>query len=79
MRTLRRRFWVETVVGAVGLVLGVLTVAVPDWIERISGAEPDAGSGAAEWALAAALLAFAVLAGLLARAELMHARPPATS
>ncbi len=70
----RVRFWVETVVGVAALALDGLTIAVPDWIERAGGASPDAGSGAAEWAVAAGLLALAALSGLLARAELMRGR-----
>jgi hypothetical protein len=51
----RRRFWTEIGLGAACLALLVLTAAWRDWIEAIAGVEPDAGSGALEWALVAVL------------------------
>ena len=51
------RFWVETVLGAASAAVLALTLALPDWIERIFGLEPDGGDGSAEWGWA---IAFAV-------------------
>lgn len=74
MPTLRMRFWVETLLGAVGTVLGLLTLWVPDWLERIGGDQADAGSGATEWTIAVSFIAFAVVAGAFARAEYARSR-----
>ena len=49
-------------------VLSVLTFALPDWIEVVVGVDPDSGSGAVEWIVAAALLAVAFAAASAAGA-----------
>ena len=77
----RIRIVVEWVVCGVAVVLGVLTLAVPEWIEDVFGADPDAGSGAAEWSIAAAGFALAAVAAVVARWDgrgLREARPAAT-
>lgn len=51
----RPRFWTEIGLGVVSALLLALTLAVPDWIERVFEVEPDAGDGSAEWGLALAL------------------------
>ena len=40
-----------------------------DWIEILFEVEPDAGSGALEWAIAGGLLVVGVVFAVLARAE----------
>ena len=70
---LRRRFWLEVVCGAVGLVLFVVTLISREWIEAIFGVDPDGGSGALEYLIAIGLLGVAVVSALLARRE--WARP----
>lgn len=61
------RFWIEALLGLAAGGLTSLTVALPDWIERLLGFGPDGGDGSTEWgvvALAAGFcLAFMVLAG----------------
>jgi len=74
----RVRFWVEAAWAAAGLVLAVLTVVTRDWVELVTGTDPDGGSGALEWGVVAALLVLAVLGGTLATAEWRHARPAST-
>jgi hypothetical protein len=76
----RVRFWVEAAWAAAGLVLAVLTLVTRDWVELVTGTDPDGGSGALEWGVVAALLvlALAVLGGTLATAEWRHARPAST-
>jgi hypothetical protein len=50
MRTgVRRRFWVELGGAAVTGALFVVTVVWRDWIEVLTGAEPDRHSGTLEW------------------------------
>jgi hypothetical protein len=68
-RKVRVRFWVESALALVAVFLFVLTVVSREWIEELFGVEPDAGSGALEWAIVAAFAVAAVTFGLLARAE----------
>lgn len=65
----RARFWVESVAGSVCGMLAVLTVFWPDWIEGLTGFDPDHHSGWFEWAIVVALLVVCAAAGSLARAE----------
>jgi hypothetical protein len=67
--TLRARFWLETGLALLSACLLVLTLIWPDWIETITGFEPDNHSGSVEWALVATLLIVSVVAGILARIE----------
>jgi hypothetical protein len=55
-RTLQRRLWLKTFIGAVTGVLSVVTPIWPDWIEAISGWDPDQHDGSAEWMIVTALL-----------------------
>lgn len=58
------RMRIETVLGVVSAALLALTLAIPNWIERFLGFEPDGGDGSAEWGLAISLaLATLVLFG----------------
>jgi hypothetical protein len=49
------RWRIEAALGAISAVLLALTLAIPNWIERIFGFEPDGGDGSAEWGLAISL------------------------
>ena len=69
MHAVRRRFWVETILGVVFAVMLIVTLISREWIEEIFGVDPDGGSGALEWAIVAALGVGAVVAGVLARRE----------
>jgi hypothetical protein len=63
----RRRFWLESALAIATAIVAVVTSIWPEWIEAIFGADPDGGSGAAEWAvvgvLATITLALAGAAG----------------
>jgi hypothetical protein len=63
----RIRHLVEWGACAVAVAVAVLTLLVPSWIEVISGADPDAGSGAVERAVTVIAFAVAVALGVLAR------------
>ena len=52
-------------VGCAGL--AVASMIQPDWIERLTGFEPDAGDGSAEWGVVAAFALAAIVAGFFAR------------
>jgi hypothetical protein len=63
---LRRRARCEIVLAGVGFGLFALTLVYPEWIEALTGFEPDAGSGALEFAVAGALLLVALVSAALA-------------
>jgi hypothetical protein len=47
--------------------LGLVTIFWRDWIEALTGWDPDHHSGTAEWLIVATLLAVSVAMGLAAR------------
>lgn len=65
----RVRLRVVTVLTAVSALALVASILWPQWIETIFGIEPDGGSGAAEFAISAVLVATTVLFFLLTRLE----------
>jgi hypothetical protein len=72
-RRLPARFWFEAVVATLGVLLFVLTLVTREWIEKLTGLDPDGGSGALEFAIAAGLLAVAAISGLAARRDFVAA------
>ena len=70
--THQKRFWLEAALGVMSAVMLMITLTMPDWIERFVGVVPDGGSGSTEWQWATAL-ALAALA-LLIDARRMHLR-----
>jgi hypothetical protein len=48
-------------------ILGILTIFWHDWIETLTGWDPDNHSGAVEWIVVVGLLVIAVALGLAAR------------
>ena len=69
MERLRRRLRIEVALAVVSAMLCVLTLVFPQWIEELTGLEPDAGSGALEWAVTAVFLVAAVASAMLARRD----------
>ncbi len=65
----RARFWLEAALASLSGFLAVLTVFRGDWIEALSGFEPDRHSGSFEWAIVAGLLLLSVTAGVAACVE----------
>jgi hypothetical protein len=62
---LRVRALGELVLAAAAFTLAVVTLVTKDWIELVFRVDPDAHSGAVEWALVGVLMvAAAVLTGL---------------
>jgi len=56
----------------------LLTLVQGDWIEVVLRIEPDRGTGAVEWLIAAALMALAVAFAALARHEWIVAVAPSS-
>ena len=51
-RSLRARFWFESVAAVGGMILFVLTLFTREWFEVLTGLDPDSGNGALLcWAL----------------------------
>jgi hypothetical protein len=67
--TVRVRFWFEAGLGSLCGFLAILTLFWRDWIEAMSGFDPDRHSGSLEWAVVAGLLLACVFVGLAARSE----------
>jgi hypothetical protein len=70
----RARFYVEAGLAILATGLGGLTIVWGEWIEALTGLEPDAGSGSAEWLVVAALFLVAATSAVLARREYRRAR-----
>jgi hypothetical protein len=73
----RRRFWVEAGLSAGTTVLAILTLISREWIEFLTGWDPDHGDGSLEWAIVFGMAVVALIAGIAARLEWGRA-PPAT-
>jgi hypothetical protein len=69
MEQLRRRLRMEVLLAVISATLCALTLVFPEWIEELTGLEPDAGSGALEWIIAGLFLAAAVVSGVVARRD----------
>lgn len=63
----RSKFLIEVVVAATAALLATVTLIWPDWIELISGADPDSGNGSLEWVIVVALAGVAGVLALSAR------------
>lgn len=65
----RLRFWSEVAAGTMFLLIAMLTLVSPEWIEIVFGADPDAGSGWAELVILAVAGCVAVTFAVLAIRE----------
>jgi hypothetical protein len=63
---LMRRYRLQVAFAAACAVLTMAAAVLPMWIERLTGLEPDAGSGELEWLLAVAAGALSIAFGVLA-------------
>jgi hypothetical protein len=69
MHPSKLRARLEMVIASCEGILGVLTIFWHDWIEALTGWDPDHHNGSVEWIIVVALLAIAVGIGLLARRD----------
>jgi hypothetical protein len=67
--SLSLRFRIERTLAIATSVMCAITAVWPDWIETVSGFDPDHGSGWAEWVACGVLAVAAISFGLLARAD----------
>jgi hypothetical protein len=77
-KALGRLFWIETIVGTLALLLALVTPVFPDWIEAISGWDPDQHDGTVETWIVIGLFAVTVVTFALAFVEWRRA-PASTS
>jgi hypothetical protein len=71
----RRRFWIESAILVLSVASLAATLIDKEWIEALTGLDPDAGSGALEWGLTLAFAAAALLSASLAWLEWRRASP----
>jgi len=65
----RIRFWLQVTLSAAALLLMVVTLISPEWIEFLTGWDPDHGNGGFEWVVVAVLGLVAIGLGVSSRAE----------
>jgi len=63
MRSSSKRVTVESALGLAAGLLALITIVWSDWIEVLTGIDPDHHNGSIEWFLVAALFAVAVSLG----------------
>jgi len=76
-RDTRRLFWVETGLAAVTGPLALITPIFPDWIEFVSGWDPDQHDGSVERLIIVGL--FVVAFAMMAAAAIEWRRKPASA
>jgi hypothetical protein len=65
----RMRIGLETAIALFAGGLGVLTAFWHDWIEALTGWDPDHHNGSVEWLIVAVLLVIAIIVGVAARRD----------
>lgn len=73
-RSTGARFWVEIVFAVLAAVLAVTTLINAEWIEWLTGTDPDGGDGSLEWLFAGACALVALISAALARLEWRRAQ-----
>ena len=78
---LRVRFWVEAGLAALQAAAGtyapLFTLFTGDWIEALTGFDPDNHNGSFEWMIVAALALVCILLSIAARADWRRLRSSA--
>ena len=73
----RIRFWIEAGLAALCGFLAILTLFTRDWIEALTGFDPDDHNGSFEWAIVVVLALVCVLFAIAARADRRRLRSSA--
>jgi hypothetical protein len=68
-KNFRRRFWVETGLASIAGLLALITPIFPDWIEFVSGWDPDQRDGSVEWLIVVGLFLVTVVMFALTATE----------
>jgi hypothetical protein len=68
------RVRIEILVSALLAAATILTAVWPDWIEGLTGFDPDGGNGSAEWLIVVVLAVITVAAITLTRHDLRVTR-----
>ena len=74
MKSPKFRLTVEALCFAASVVLGIVAIASPTWIERTLGFSPDDGSGETEWGLAVVFALVALVSAAVGLWELRRYR-----
>jgi undecaprenyl pyrophosphate phosphatase UppP len=67
MKPSKIRVGLETGVAALAGLLGIVTIFWHDWIEALTGWDPDNHNGSFEWLIIVGLLVVAIALGIAAR------------
>jgi undecaprenyl pyrophosphate phosphatase UppP len=67
MKPSKIRVGLETAIALLAGLLGVVTIFWHDWIEALTGWDPDQHNGSVEWLIVVGLLVVAVAMGIVAR------------
>jgi hypothetical protein len=67
MKPSKIRAGLESAIALLAGLLGVVTIFWHDWIEALTGWDPDHHNGSVEWLFVAVLLVVAVAMGVVAR------------
>jgi hypothetical protein len=67
--TVRTRFWVEAGIASLCVLGACITLVWRDWIEVVTGIDPDNHDGSSEWVVVAGLLVVGVFVAFIARSE----------
>jgi hypothetical protein len=67
--SVRMRFWVEAGLAALCGFLAILTLFTRDWIETLTGFNPDNHNGSFEWTIVATLCLVCILSSVAAHAD----------
>jgi len=76
LRRSKIRAQLEATLALCAGILGILTIFWHDWIEALTGWDPDNHNGGVEWIIVAGLLAVSVAMGLAARRHRRLLRRP---
>jgi hypothetical protein len=74
--TIRLRFWFESGLSAISGGLALVTLFSQDWIEAITGFDPDQHDGSVEWILVGLFIVLSIVLAMFGRKEWRRSRLP---